>query len=198
MALIDEFNAITARPDQAALGTVCLKNSISFLHKVGYFIKDLVEVSEPINTTDTLIQLALPTNFRAWNYIRPKDRNGALLSPLESIQPGQLFEQWDRAVVKGLQRTGVYYNAGLNCNINLALPVSGLLLGYYALPDLTKTTYETDDWLVVQYKNLVLNYAAAYFYSIIENEAVAAQFRNLAMAEIRQLEIQETIQDISL
>lgn len=195
MALIDDLLNLVARPAETTLGATALRNAVTYLHKTGFYWKDLYEISEPIATANLEIQLALPINFRAWKYIRPKYASGTYGPLLTRIEPEQAFATIDRAQTQTLQQD-VYYNAGLNCNLRLSRSVVGVLIAYYGLPKTALANYTDTDWLCIQYPNLVLNQAAAYIYTVLENEALASVYSRLVAQELQQLMINECIDEV--
>ena len=177
-----EVYQITGRSDLTAETKSAIKSATLKCHQVDYFPKDIKEVQVNIPSPDYTVQIdlmSLDTLFRSIKYIRKYDvAEGEASDFFEILTPEELLDSY------GLERTNVAYLAGTNINIKSSTKDSDMILGYYALPDITDAGFSS--WVADQYPYAIIYEASRIVFTSI---SMPEEARNMARLFAEQIEL---------
>ncbi len=155
MPLSTEVYLLTGRPDLVAQTDFAIKSILLEVHKRDTFPNDRKEILIDLVTTGRKVAGPLPANYRHVEYVRSWPTSS--IDPTEIltlIQPSQVMTSL------GGNFTDVFYIAGTHLNALLSKESDRLLLGYYALPDLSEAGAAVD-WVALRYPEMIIHGAAA-------------------------------------
>lgn len=155
MPLSNDVYQLTGRPDLVSQTDFAIKSVLLEVHKRDTFPRDRKEVLVGLLTTGLKVAGPLPTDCRHIEYVRSwPTTHVEPTAELSLVQPTQVLNSLSGNF------TDVFYIAGTYLNALLSKESDRLLLGYFALPDLSEIGAATD-WAVTRYPEMLVHGAAA-------------------------------------
>lgn len=178
--LINDVYTITARPTLVMDTLYYLKQGVRFAHKQGKFWKDMVVVQVTPDPSTQLQSISLPDNcprIRQIAYVNDGDTNISY----DEVTPLSLTD------IDGYQKTGVYWGIGTTLNVRLDTLPSVINLGYYVQPILDPDDPAIMDWLLTDYADVAVLYAASALLGSIGEQEIKAKIDPLLAVAVGDL-----------
>ena len=170
--VVNEVIGITARPDKASAIATAVNAVISLCTMKASFVRDLVETSIPISSTEYAgtfqfnnLQVPLVHRFRKFKYVKAYGARGYL----NATTPDKIF------VPGGVSQTDVYYLSGDSLTYILKNLVPSLEIGYYQYPPILDVNKNNTHWMLEVMPYTIIDLAAARIFRDIGDDASAAR-----------------------
>lgn len=162
--LVDDVVVWTNRPKLVSETQLALRNAIRAAHRLGKFWRDVVTTTvipvdsqiQSINLTDTC------PNMRQLKYVKNVDTDFAFTE----IDASDLLDH------DGFRKDGVYWAMGNALSVRLNSSTSALEIAYYQQP---ATNPPVLDWLLDQYRDVVILMAAGTVLGIIGEQEIKSR-----------------------
>lgn len=189
-SLLSEIYVLTGRSDLVGETSFALRTAISVLHRSGKFWKDLrtdwLAASAPVEPRSAATQvLDLSTTTSPVRTVQGVRADGC--APLSPTTADDLIDQ------DGCWRSGVFWGLGSVVNIRSVITPASWEVTYLTIPRLSAASSDVDDWLVDEFRDLVVAEAAAQLLAIIGDQEVGATVKAIAQALRRDL-VQDDLQ----
>ena len=209
--LVNNVYTLTNRPDRIAETAAAVQAAILWAHHSDFYYKDLVEVPVQFQSASYIQQIPLSffNNFRALKYIRKyypgtgpnnppaQDQSPSNLPPLygtyydpganlpdgrffKILTPGEILDSYF------INKIDVAYIAGQTIQIRSGDYFQYALCGYYAHPSVAGGV--TNSWIANEHPWCIIFKAASIVFKTIGYDEQNAQYQQLLMEEIAQLQ----------
>lgn len=171
----------TNRPDLQVEMDTGIRNAVRTAHRAGKFARDLVTV----NLTEQVVQQIQEVDFSTTPFVR--FRQVATVRPTEREQEYLPVEVLDLFDPDGYARTNVFYVIGNKINIRAEVPVDKITINYYQRPDVGTDLTLLNDWIIDEYQDLIILWAAATVLAAAGEQEVKTRVETLAKLEYQNL-----------
>ena len=191
ITMLDNVYALTNRPDLVNETTLAVQNATLKAHRSDFYPKDLYETGVQFDFAlnfQTLEYKSLIPLWRSISYLRPMVTTNPDGTPvttpyagnvLTMITPGAVLDDYN------INKTDVYYIAGLQLNINVLCAQQYFLLGCYVYPNVIPASYYS--WIADEHPEIILYEAAATIFNTIGYQEQAAAYRQMIAEEMQSL-----------
>lgn len=178
--LVSAVYSITNRPDRSAETSLAIQAATLKMHQTDFYAKDLHEVGVQFDAAAYLQQLdykGLLPRWRQPKYLRKydpaTDTPGIFMTPLtpEAVLDGY-----------GVEKTDIFYMAGVFMQIKSSTAIKDYLLGYYRHPDITLGGFSS--WIAEEHPFAIVLDAAATVFKAIGKDEEAAAYRGLVPEQV--------------
>lgn len=170
----------TNKPALVAETELALRQAIRTAHRQAKFWRDLAVIQTTQQSTDTTIQqIDLETECPRFKQIA-------------YVKSATLDKYYDEATVKDLvdldniARTDIYWGVGNTLNIRAYAPEEYYEIAYYTQP-ITTPPESIDDWLLANYKDVVVLFAAGTILGTIGEQEIKQRVDQLLVIEVAGL-----------
>lgn len=163
--ILDAVASRTKRPDREAEILLAVQEATLFCHSFDFFRRDLAEVPIPygdqgLSSGQILLDDIVLPAFRKISYWRKWDPIGRIAgSYLSPCEPDALFTSYS------LKKQDVYYVAGRVVNWLSSTNDTAHIIGYWRLPDISKSRYTS--WIATVQPFAIINRAAAKIFRTV-------------------------------
>lgn len=153
-SVVEEISNITLRYDKEEQIRSSLNRFIRKISNTGRYPQNLVEVTEPNNSNESIVTVALPDRFQAVDYVRPSGCKGNL-----------------NIITSGNYKVGDfgYYVVGSNLLIRHPYSENEIYIGWYVHPS-TLTADIESNWILDSFENELIDMTAAYLQGTLGND----------------------------
>lgn len=169
----------TSRPDLVAETELALRQAIRMAHRQAKFWRDLTTTTVVPATLDTIQQIDLSTDcprFKQLAYVK----SGTEDKYYNEVTVTDLLDN------DGYARADVYWGLGEILNIRASAPEDSYEIAYYRQP-ITSPPESIDDWLLADYKDVVVLFAAASVLGMIGEQEIKQRADSLLVIEVTGL-----------
>lgn len=173
-SLLEDINALTARPDLEAEAEVALRTATLSAHMGATYLRDIVTMPVRIPNASYLtaidMQVALP-RARGIAAVQLLDTEGnPIVDPeIEVVEFGDIYDP-----LYGGLKNNIAYAAGTSLNVRSSVPASGYNVSYYQLPLVKRSQYNS--WIGQLAPDSIIYGAASIVLATNGNEEKAAAY----------------------
>ena len=174
--VLQDVYDITKRPDLTVETAIGIKSAVLQLHGQDFYSRDLYETGISFPTSDylqTLDYKVLLPRWRSMKYLRKYDAVG--MTPGAKLSPVSIEKTIDGYKI---DRTDVYYLAGVVYQIKSSTEEQYYLLGAYLWPSIDPSAF--DSWIADEYPYAVAYKAATLAMRAIGHMDIADSFEKQA------------------
>lgn len=171
--LVTDILAWTNRPDLTAEMNLGIKNAIRAAHRAGKLVRDLVTVQVPLELAQiqSIDLTAAPfTKVRQVLTVKPTDVD-------REYTGVDVLDLYD---VDGYARTNIFYQIGTTLHIRADVPVELVDINYWQQPTIPTDLTTLNDWIVEEYSDLIVLWAAATVLAAAGEQEVKTRVEGLA------------------
>lgn len=176
--------AITGRPDRTAETLQAVQSATLKAHTREFYWRDLIEIPIDLGSAAMVWQVSyklVSPYFRANKYLRKFDP--ATNTPgcfLTLVVPENILDAY------ALAKQDIYYYGGESLNINSSTMDQYYLYGFYNLPDITVSLYNS--WIATDYPFAIVYQAAAEVFKAIGKVEEAGNYKELLPEQYAMLD----------